>query len=274
MKRLTLIGTTALGFILGAVIVNAGPSSAQQAVVDIKAIEQDIGIYNTLQTIGNTMTAIQNAMNDVNKALGTGQFGDVQTLLEQGFTQNANYSKAQIGAQQQLMDASNTAMARFSRDMRNAQIRDEQTASPTHCAAIDGGVSTQSASVQSYAVGQTIAAIHDQRGEAGVGMPSHFGQAQGVASMAAESAQPLTRISNHRACSAAVSTPTRPRSTLPRITPSTSFSQLHRRRCGVTSLPRSTDRTPLSAATATTRGCRWRKALSITRSACRCPPFH
>ena len=177
MKRLTLIGTTALGFVLGAVIVNAGPSSAQEAVIDIKAIEQDIGIYNTLQTIGNTMTAIQNAMNDVNKALGTGQFGDVQTLLQQGFTQNANYSKAQIGAQQQLTDASNTAMARFSRDMRNAQIRDEQTASPTHCAAIDGGVSTQSASVQAYAVGQTIAAIHDQRGEAGVGMPSHFGQA-------------------------------------------------------------------------------------------------
>jgi hypothetical protein len=188
MKRLTLIGTTALGFVLGAVIVNAGPSSAQEAVIDIKAIEQDIGIYNTLQTIGNTMTAIQNAMNDVNKALGTGQFGDVQTLLQQGFTQNANYSKAQIGAQQQLTDASNTAMARFSRDMRNAQIRDEQTASPTHCAAIDGGVSTQSASVQAYAVGQTIAAIHDQRGEAGVGMPSHFGQAQGVASMAAEHA--------------------------------------------------------------------------------------
>jgi hypothetical protein len=102
MKRLTLIGTTALGFVLGAVIVNAGPSSAQEAVIDIKAIEQDIGIYNTLQTIGNTMTAIQNAMNDVNKALGTGQFGDVQTLLQQGFTQNANYSKAQIGAQQQL----------------------------------------------------------------------------------------------------------------------------------------------------------------------------
>jgi hypothetical protein len=49
-------------------------------------------------------------------------------------------------------------------------------------------VSTQSASVQAYAVGQTIAAIHDQRGEAGVGMPSHFGQAQGVASMAAEHA--------------------------------------------------------------------------------------
>jgi len=97
---------------------------------------------------------------------------------------NVNYTKAQIAAQQQLMDASNT-----SRDMRNVQIRDEQTASPTHCAAIDGGVSTQSASVQAYAVGQTIAAVHDQRGEAGVGMPSHFGQAQGVASMAAAQRQ-------------------------------------------------------------------------------------
>lgn len=188
MKRVTLIGTTGLGFILGAVLANAEPSIAQQAVIDIAAIEQDIGIYNTLQSIGTTMTAMQNAMNDVNKALGTGQFGDVQTLLQEGFTQNANYAKAQIGAQEQITDASNTAQARFSRDMRNAQIRDEQTASPAQCTAIDGGVSTQSAAVQAYAVGQTIAVIHDRRGEAGVGMPSHFGQAQGVASMAAEHA--------------------------------------------------------------------------------------
>jgi hypothetical protein len=188
MKRVTLIGTTGLGFILGAVLANASPSIGQQAVIDIAAIEQDIGIYNTLQSIGTTMTAMQNAMNDVNKALGTGQFGDVQALLQEGFTQNANYAKAQIGAQEQITDASNTAQARFSRDMRNAQIRDEQTASPAQCTAIDGGVSTQSAAVQAYAVGQTIAVIHDRRGEAGVGMPSHFGQAQGVASMAAEHA--------------------------------------------------------------------------------------
>ncbi len=189
MNRAMLFGAAALGFAIGAVVMNAPFARAQMAVIDVKAIEQDLQIYDLLQAIGNTMTTIQNGIGDVNKALGVGTYGDVQTLLQKGFTQNANYSKAQVGAQQQITDASNTAMARFDRDMRNAQIRDEQTASPTHCTALDGGVSTASASVQAYAVGQQIAAIHDLRGEAALNMPSHFGQAQGVASMSAEHAR-------------------------------------------------------------------------------------
>ena len=74
----------------------------------------------------------------------------------------------------------------FDRDMRNAQIRDQQTASPTACVALDGGVSTQAAAVQAYQVAEAVSRIHDVRGEAGPGMPSYYGQAQGVASMAQE----------------------------------------------------------------------------------------
>ena len=124
--------------------------------------------------------------NEIFGALGDNTYGTVQQLLQEGFTQNANYAKAQVGAQQQITDASNMAMARFHRDMRNAQIRDEQTVSPNACTALDGGVSTQAAAVQAYDVAWTIGQIHDQRGEAGPGMPSYYGQAQGVASMANE----------------------------------------------------------------------------------------
>ena len=152
----------------------------------IKSVAAETGILDVITAMQTVQQAMSDTMKAVNTALGNNTYGDTNTLLLQGFTQNANYSKAQVGALQQIADASNTANARFSRDMRNAQIRDEQTASPTHCAAIDGGVSTQSASVQAFGVAQTIAAIHDARGEAGVGMPSHFGQAQGIASMSAE----------------------------------------------------------------------------------------
>jgi hypothetical protein len=193
MKKSSLIAATALGMVLGAVLFNAQNAYAQFAVIDVAAIAQAIksvaaetGILDVIQAMQTVQQTMSDTMKAVNTALGTNTYGDTNTLLLQGFTQSANYSKAQIGAIQQIVDASNTANARFSRDTRNAQIRDEQTASPTHCAAIDGGVSTQSAAVQAFGVGQTIAAIHDVRGEAGPGMPSHFGQAQGVASMSAE----------------------------------------------------------------------------------------
>ena len=190
MKRTPLIATTALGLVLGAVLFNAPRAYAQLATIDVAAIAQAVksvaaetGILDVIQAMQTVQQTMSDTMKAVNTALGTNTYGDTNTLLLQGFTQNANYSKAQVGAIQQIVDASNTANARFARDMRNAQIRDEQTASPTHCAAIDGGVSTQSASIGAFQVGQTMAAIHDTRGEAGPGMPSYYGQAQGVASM-------------------------------------------------------------------------------------------
>ena len=193
MRKSSLIASTALGVVIGAISFNAPHAFADLPVIDPAAIAQEIksvaaetGILDVIQAMQTVQQTMSDTMKAVNTALGTNTYGDTNTLLLQGFTQNANYAKAQIGAIQQIVDASNTANARFDRDMRNAQIRDEQTASPTHCAAIDGGVSTQSASVQAYGVAQAIAAIHDARGEAGPGMPSHFGQAQGVASMSAE----------------------------------------------------------------------------------------
>jgi hypothetical protein len=193
MRKSSLIASTALGVVIGAIVFNAPHAFADLPVIDpaaiaqaIKSVAAETGILDVIQAMQTVQQTMSDTMKAVNTALGTNTYGDTNTLLLQGFTQDANYAKAQIGAIQQIVDASNTANARFSRDMRNAQIRDEQTANPTHCAAIDGGVSTQSASVQAYGVAQTIAAIHDARGEAGPGMPSHFGQAQGVASMSAE----------------------------------------------------------------------------------------
>ena len=193
MRRLSLASSTALGIVVGAVTFNAVPAAAQMAVVDftsitqqIKSFAQETGILNVLTAMNTIQTTINNGISAVNKALGVGTFGDVQTLLQQGFTQTSNYLKAQVGAQQQIADASNTAMARFHRDMRNAQIRDEQTPSPLACAAVDGGVSTQAAGVQAFGVGAMIAHVHDLRGEAATGMPSHLGQGQAIAAMAAQ----------------------------------------------------------------------------------------
>ena len=190
MRRLTLFGSTALGVVLGGILFNAAPSLADMPVIDVTSILKETGILDVLNTMNSVETSMQNAINTllgktgpIATALGPTTYGDVSTLLRQGFTQEANYSKASVGAQQNIADASNTIMAQQARNLRDAQIRDEQTASPTACANLDGGVATQSAAVQGYKVGAVIAAIHDLRGEAGQGMPSHFGQAEAVASM-------------------------------------------------------------------------------------------
>ncbi len=193
MRGLTLAASTAIGIVIGGVLFNAVPAYADWPVIDVASIAQQIksfaqetGILDVLQAMQTVQSTISDGITAFNKAIGLNTYGDTNTLLREGFTQNSNYAKAQIGAQQQIVDASNTAMARFQRDMRNASIRDQQTASPSACAAIDGGVSTEAAAIQGWKVGATIADIHDKRGEAGPGMPSHFGQGEGVASMAAE----------------------------------------------------------------------------------------
>jgi hypothetical protein len=186
MKKLKLAGSTATGIVIGAVVFNSLPAFADLPVIDPASILQETGILNVLNTINGIESDVSKYTNEIFGALGDNTYGTVQQLLQEGFTQNANYAKAQVGAQQQITDASNMAMARFHRDMRNAQIRDEQTVSPNACTALDGGVSTQAAAVQAYDVAWTIGQIHDQRGEAGPGMPSYYGQAQGVASMANE----------------------------------------------------------------------------------------
>jgi hypothetical protein len=193
MRRLRLAGSTAIGIVIGGALFNSVPAFADLPVIDptaiaqeIKSVAQETGILNVLTAMQTVQSTINDGITAFNKAIGLNTYGDTNTLLRLGFTQNANYAKAQIGAQQQITDASNTAMARFQRDVRNASIRDQQTASPTACTAIDGGVSTQAAAIQAFQVGATIADIHDKRGEAGPGMPSHFGQGEGIASMAAE----------------------------------------------------------------------------------------
>jgi len=184
MYRIRLAATTAIGIVIGAVLFNTGAALADMPVIDVTSIAKETGILDVLNAINTVNTAINNGIQDFNKAIGLNTFGDTNTLLREGFTQNANYSKAQIGAQEQIADASNTAMSQFQLGIRDAQIRDEQAPSPTACASLDGGVGAQSAAINSFGLYQTLAQVHDLRGEAGPNMPSYYGSGQATASNA------------------------------------------------------------------------------------------
>jgi len=186
MRRSSFIALAAVGIACGSILYSAKPAYADLPVIDptsiaeeVKQLAQETGILNVLQAVESIETGISSA-------IGTTTYGSTNTLLQEGFTQEANYSKASIGAIQNITDASNEAMAQYDLQLRDAQIRDEQTASPSACTDLDNGVSTQAAAIQGDAVGYTLGDIEDVRDESGPNTPSYYGQAQGVASESAE----------------------------------------------------------------------------------------
>ena len=190
MNRLGLLGTTAVAFVLGGVVMNARPALAQLATIDVasitqqlKSFAQETGILQVLQAMNTVQTTINNTMKDINTAIGGTAYGDTNTLLRNGFTQNANYSKAAVGAQQQIADASNTAMTAVQKSFRNAQIRDEHTLSPQACTALNFGQSVTVAAGQSWRVSQAIGVVTDRRGQGLPGTPAYAGEGQAAAAI-------------------------------------------------------------------------------------------
>lgn len=177
------LASTTAGVVIGAMVFGAVPAASQMPVIDVTAI----GIQQALQALQNQANSILNNITGqlglsgpIASLLGTNTYGDTNTLLRQGFTQNANYSKAQISAQRQIADASNTAMARFERDKRNAEIRDEHVVSPMHCAALDNGQTITVSAGQSWKIADAIQKVGDERGQAVKETPSYYGQGQAI----------------------------------------------------------------------------------------------
>ena len=176
-----------VGVLTGALLFAASPASAQWPVFDgINYALQ--GVIKTIEeTMSNTLSNITKQLEStgpLGTILGSVENGSVTTLLQQGFTQNANYAKASVDAYSQIADGALTSNARFQRDMRNAHIRDEHTTSSLHCVALDAGQSVTGASGSSWKVAQSISDVADNRGEAGPNQPAFFGQAQAVAAIA------------------------------------------------------------------------------------------
>ena len=135
------------------------------------------GILNAMQSavtsaISNMEKSLQQAMTDITNPTS------LASILTNGFNQNANYAKAQVGAQQGIADASNEANAQFQLQMRDAGIRDQQTLSPQQCVGADDGQVIVTAGGQGWKTAQSIEAVTDARGEALINTPGYFGAGQ------------------------------------------------------------------------------------------------
>lgn len=166
MSKISIGSAAGAGVLVGGLLFAAAPAHADldgAVVAAVKAMNE----------------AVTNAINQVFSSI-TGMNTNLNQTLQNGFTQNANYSKAQIGAHQQITDASNTVMAAFTRNVRNRQIADEHTPNPLHCAALDNGQSVVVSAMQSSLVSAAIEGVSDPRGEAETNQPAFYGTGQAL----------------------------------------------------------------------------------------------
>ena len=173
--RKTLLRTTA-GIALACLLV----TRAHADMPTFDAVTHFL-MQQAQNAITTAETNVQNAVTNIGTTIGnkvTNLGTDLSNVLSNGFTQQANYAKAQVGAQQQIADASNTVNASFQKSLRNAQIRDEQTLSPQACAALNSGQSVVVAAGQSWRVSRALGLITDRRGQALPGTPAYIGEGQ------------------------------------------------------------------------------------------------
>ena len=92
MRKFKLLGSTAVGFALGAILMTATPAVAQLATIDVAAIAQQVkqlaqetGILDVLNAMNTVQNTVSQTMKDINTAIGNTTYGDTNTLLLQGF---------------------------------------------------------------------------------------------------------------------------------------------------------------------------------------------
>ena len=179
MQKKTL-GGAAVGIVIGGILFNAPDAHALFGAGDVVTDPSLYGVMATVQSaIVSTIQSMENSI--VSKFTDVGNL--INNQLTSGFTQQSNYTKAAVGAQEQIADASNTAMATYQKDIRNAQLRDEHTLSPAACTALNMGQAITVSAGQSWRVGQALSAVTDPRGEAGPGTPANAGQGQAAAAI-------------------------------------------------------------------------------------------
>jgi hypothetical protein len=175
MQKL-LHGTAAFSLALSMGVIAPQRAHAQWVVTD-PTEDTFIGLLQTAVT-----NAISTMMNNITSSI-TGLQTSLYDILTKGFTQEANYQKAQIGSIEGITDASNVANAQFLRSVRNAQVRDQHVLSPEACITLSSNQSMTAAAVQAAKVSQAISNVMDARGEGGPGTPAWYGTGQAMSAI-------------------------------------------------------------------------------------------
>jgi len=163
MRKLSLLASTALGIAVGGALFSVRPAWADLPVFDI--------VTDRLMQVLNDLT--NEAIDKVQTAV-TG-VGDTLTRATDQITRNV---RATVAAQEQIQDATNTAMATYQRNLRNADIVANHVVTPAACLALDGGQSVSVSGRQADTFSRNVGAITNPRGEGGPATPAWEGAGQ------------------------------------------------------------------------------------------------
>ncbi len=163
MRKLSLLASTALGIAVGGALFSARPAWADLPVFDI--------VTDRLMQALNDLT--NEAIDKVQTAV-TG-VGDTLTRATDQITRNV---RATVAAQEQIQDATNTAMATYQRNLRNADIVANHVVTPAACLALDGGQSVSVSGRQADTFSRNVGTITNPRGEGGPATPAWEGAGQ------------------------------------------------------------------------------------------------
>lgn len=173
--RKSLFATAAVGVVAGGIVFN---SPGARAVLGVGDTVFDPTLYGLVEggqkLLEQAITAMQKAITD--------KLTNVGDLLNGTFTQATSQItrniRAAVGAQEQIVDASNTAMAAYQRSVRNAQIVADHVVTPAACLALDGGQSVSVSGLQADKFSRVVSSITDARGEGGPNTPAWEGAGQ------------------------------------------------------------------------------------------------
>lgn len=175
MRSSLLLATVLAGLALA----TTRPAYADWPVIDL-GLNQIIqtmqkALENAITNIGNQITnAFNSAVSDMTNP------NSLTRILQEGFNQNANYSKATTAANAQIANANNLVQSQLMMTAQNTQIRDQHIPSPEFCSILANNQTALAGSRGSRNTSLAISLVTEPRGEGEPGTPSHLGTAQGV----------------------------------------------------------------------------------------------
>lgn len=185
--KIAVLSTAAIGVVLGATVLRPPKAHALFGVSTAALIAAVNVVASDVTQVGNYVTKMQNAVTGKLQSefgyTGAAGGGNLRTTLQDGFNQNANYAKAAVGANEQIVDGELNDQATQNLQNHEIDIRNNHVLTPQACNALTNGQSIVVGSHQTSGIANDIESVTDPVGLASPGEPSYNSISEGVASI-------------------------------------------------------------------------------------------
>jgi hypothetical protein len=184
--RTAILSTAAIGVLLGATILRPPKAHALFGSSIVALIAAVNTVASDVTSVGSAVTKMQSAIESkLESEFGytSKSGGDLRTTLQDGFNQNANYAKAAVGANEQVVDGELADQATQNLQNHQIQIEDNHVLTPQACNALTNGQSIVVGSHQTGSIANDIESVTDPVTLAAPGAPSSDSISEGIASI-------------------------------------------------------------------------------------------